>query len=33
MIMGTTFGLAMQCLMDPERTETMHGFDILHDIV
>ena len=33
MILGTTFGLAMQYLMDPERAEIMHGFDILLDVL
>lgn len=29
MILGTSFGLAMQYLMDPERREILNGFDIL----
>jgi AcrR family transcriptional regulator len=29
MILGTSFGLAMQYLMDPERQEILNGFDIL----
>jgi AcrR family transcriptional regulator len=32
MILGTTFGLAMQYLMNPERAEIMDGFDILFSI-
>lgn len=28
-ILGTTFGIAMQYLMDPERQEILTGFDIL----
>jgi AcrR family transcriptional regulator len=29
MILGTTFGIAMQYLMNPERQEILGGFDIL----
>jgi AcrR family transcriptional regulator len=29
MILGTTFGIAMQYLMNPERQEILNGFDIL----
>jgi AcrR family transcriptional regulator len=29
MILGTTFGIAMQYLMNPEREEILNGFDIL----
>ncbi|MFZ0579765.1 MAG: TetR/AcrR family transcriptional regulator [Candidatus Acidiferrales bacterium] len=29
MILGTTFGIAMQYLMNPEREEILRGFDIL----
>ena len=29
MILGTTFGIAMQYLMNPERQEILSGFDIL----
>jgi hypothetical protein len=29
MILGTTFGIAMQYLMNPEREEILSGFDIL----
>jgi AcrR family transcriptional regulator len=32
-ILGTTFGVAMQYLMDPERQEILNGFDILLGIV
>jgi len=32
-ILGTTFGLAMQYLMNPGRAEIMAGFDILSDIL
>lgn len=33
MILGTTFGLAIQYLMDPERQEILDGFDILLDVI
>jgi len=33
MILGTTFGLAMQYLMNPGRGEIMAGFDILLDTI
>lgn len=32
-ILGTTFGLAMQYLMNPEQVEILNGFDILLDII
>jgi AcrR family transcriptional regulator len=33
MILGTTFGLAMQYLMNPDRAEIMQGFDILLSMI
>jgi AcrR family transcriptional regulator len=33
MILGTTFGIAMQYLMDPERQEILNGFDILRGVI
>jgi AcrR family transcriptional regulator len=32
-ILGTTFGIAMQYLMDPEREEILNSFDILLGVV
>ena len=33
LILGSTFGLAMQYLMNPERDEILNGFDILLGVV
>lgn len=33
MILATTFGIAMQYLMNPERGNALHGFDILQSLV
>ncbi len=33
MILGTTFGIAMQYLMDPDREEILSGFDILLGVI
>jgi hypothetical protein len=33
LILGATFGLAMQYLMNPERDEILNGFDILLCVV
>jgi hypothetical protein len=33
MILGTTFGIAMQYLMNPEHIEILDGFDILLGLV
>jgi len=32
-ILGTTFGIAMQYLMDPDREEILNGFDILFGVI
>jgi len=32
-ILGTTFGIAMQYLMDPERQEILSGFEILLGVI
>jgi len=32
-ILATTFGIAMQYLMNPERTELLEGFDLLQKLV
>jgi AcrR family transcriptional regulator len=32
-ILGATFGIAMQYLMDPERQEILNGFDILLGVI
>jgi hypothetical protein len=33
MILGTSFGVAMQYLMDPQRQDVLECFDVLHAAV